>query len=261
MKTICILGCGWLGLPLAEKLIANGFAVRGSTTSANKIPILEAIGIRPFLLSLEPGEISGDAETFLNGCDILIVDIPPRFHFEQKIAALIPFVMESEVKKVLLVSSISVYPDDNAVVTEAKIPVPESGNGRQLFAAENLLRNNENFKTTVLRFGGLVGANRHPVKRLAGEEHLENPDAPINLIDQKDCIGIVLRIIEKDCWGEIFNAATPFHPAREKYYVHKALELKLVPPKFSHSKPSVGKTIDPGKLQRLLGYEFQMPEL
>lgn len=260
MKKIAVLGCGWLGLPLSEKLIASGFEVRGSTTSAHKIAVLEAKGIQPFLLSLEPDEVAGDPEIFLKDCDILIVDIPPRFHFEQKIARLIPFIIQSEVKKVLLISSISVYPDDNTIVTEAKIPVPESGNGRQLFAAENLLRT-ENFKTTVLRFGGLVGANRHPVKRLAGEEHLENPDAPINLIDQKDCIGIVLKIIEKDCWGETFNAAAPFHPTREKYYVQKALEMSLVPPKFNRDKPSVGKHIDSEKLQRLLGYEFQMPEL
>jgi hypothetical protein len=42
---------------------------------------------------------------------------------------------------------------------------------------------------------------------LAGRENLENPDAPINLIHQTDCIGIILKIIEKNSWGETYNAA------------------------------------------------------
>lgn len=33
MKTISILGCGWLGLPLAKKLVENQWIVNGSTTS------------------------------------------------------------------------------------------------------------------------------------------------------------------------------------------------------------------------------------
>ena len=35
---VSILGCGWLGLPLAKSLIEKGFSVNGSTTSVEKIP-------------------------------------------------------------------------------------------------------------------------------------------------------------------------------------------------------------------------------
>ena len=31
MTQISILGCGWLGLPLAKALLKNGFSVKGST--------------------------------------------------------------------------------------------------------------------------------------------------------------------------------------------------------------------------------------
>lgn len=34
MPTVSILGCGWLGLPLAEQLLAEGYSVKGSTTRA-----------------------------------------------------------------------------------------------------------------------------------------------------------------------------------------------------------------------------------
>ena len=36
-KIIGILGCGWLGLPLAKELVEEGYIVRGSTTQASKL--------------------------------------------------------------------------------------------------------------------------------------------------------------------------------------------------------------------------------
>lgn len=258
---ISILGCGWLGIPLAETLIRNGFSVKGSTTSPSKLPILQAKGIDAFQIALEPDAVEGDITTFLKDADVLIIDIPPRFHFSQKTAALAPMIEQSGVKKVLLVSSISVYEDSNLVVTEADVPNPKTEKSKQLFDAETVLRDNPNFKTTVLRFGGLIGANRHPVKFLAGETNLENPDAPVNLIHLEDCIGIVSRILETETWGETFNAAAPYHPTRQDYYQKKATEFNLMPPKFNHSKKSTGKTINPEKLQRMLNYEFKFRDL
>lgn len=261
METISILGCGWLGMPLAETLIAQGFAVNGSTTSAQKIAALESKKITPFLISLEPDAVEGDINSFLSGSQILVIDIPPRFHFSQKIAALVPHIVQSGIRKVLFINSTAIYPDENQIVTESQIPIPKTDKSQQLFDAENHLRHSTDFETTTVRFGGLIDENRHPVKYIAGEQHLGNPDAPINLIHKKDCIGILLRIIEKDIWGETFNAAAPYHPTRAQYYTQKAIGLKLLPPQFDHSKPSVGKIIDSTKLRQLLDYEFQFGEL
>jgi len=36
MTQISILGCGWLGLPLAKAILENEFSVKGSTTSREK---------------------------------------------------------------------------------------------------------------------------------------------------------------------------------------------------------------------------------
>ena len=36
-KTISILGCGWLGHPLAKFLISENFIVKGSTTTISKL--------------------------------------------------------------------------------------------------------------------------------------------------------------------------------------------------------------------------------
>jgi nucleoside-diphosphate-sugar epimerase len=265
MTKISILGCGWLGFPLAKKGLQKGFSVKGSTTSIEKISLLENDGIQAFLISLESKTVKGPIDDFLHESEILIIDIPPKLRgnsndvrktYVEKIETLIPFLMKSTVSKILFISSTSVYSEDSGIVTEKTIPIPFTEAGKQLLEVETLLKNNSKFETTILRFGGLIGADRNPARFLAGKENLENPDAPINLIHQEDCIEIILKIIEKNSWNETFNAVAPFHPSREKYYTQKAAENNLVLPKFNHSKPSLGKTIDSTKLEAVLMYTF-----
>ncbi|MFN3752897.1 SDR family oxidoreductase [Flavobacterium sp.] len=267
MKNISILGCGWLGLPLAKSLLAKGFSVKGSTTAAGKISILKNAGIDPFQIALSEDEISGDIDSFLSNSEILIIDIPPKLrgnsteNFVAKIKTLIPFIEKSSVEKVLFVSSTSVYADDNSIITEESKRQPDTESGKQLLEAENLLQNNSSFKTTIIRFGGLIGEDRHPIRFLAGRQNLENPDAPINLIHQVDCIGIIEKVIDKDFFGETFNAVAPFHPTRKDYYTQKSIEFNLPLPEFDNHKIAVGKTISSQKIKTFLTYTFQKPEL
>jgi len=262
MTKISILGCGWLGFPLAKALLENGFSVNGSTTSIEKFLTLENIGISPFLIELGEDVIKGNVSEFLDESQILIIDIPPKLrgtateNFVAKIKNLIPFIEKSGVKKVVFVSSTSVYSDEFGLVTEETIVNPDTESGKQLVACEQLLQNTSHLETTVLRFGGLIGADRNPIRFLAGRTNIENPNAPINLIHQEDCIGIILKIIESNCWGETFNAVAPFHPSREDYYTDKAKEYNLEPPIFVASKTSVGKTILSDKLEKVLNYQF-----
>ena len=262
MTNISILGCGWLGLPLAKALIGNGFLVNGSTTSTDKLALLENAGITPFLIEIGENEINGNVVEFLEESRILIINIPPKLrgnsteNFVSKIETFLPFIEKSGIKKVLFVSSTSVFSDEDKVVTEETLPNPNTESGKQLLQCEKLLQDNSHFETTILRFGGLIGEDRNPIHFLAGRSNIENPDAPINLIHQEDCIGIILKIIDRNCWGETFNAVAPFHPNREEYYSQKAKENKLELPIFDHSKPPNGKTILSYKLEYVLKYQF-----
>jgi len=265
MAKISVLGCGWLGLPLAKALLVEGFDVKGSTTSDEKISLLANFGIKPFLISISENRVVGAVAEFLQS-EILIVDIPPKLrgsqseNFVSKIKNLIVEIENSPINKVLFISSTSVYADDNSIITEEKIPNPDNDSGRQLFESEAILQQNENFETTILRFSGLIGENRHPIKFLAGKENVENPEAPVNLIHQTDCIGIILKIIKNQKWNQVFNAAAPFHPPRKEYYTTQAKLLNLEEPKFSNAI-SVGKTIDSSKIIRELDYEFIFEKL
>lgn len=267
MTKISILGCGWLGLPLAKALIKNDFLVCGSTTSIEKIAILENAGIEPFLIVLSENNTIGNLTEFLADSEILIIDVPPKLrgseteNFVSKIKNIIPFIEKSAVQKVLFISSTSVYNDVDVYVTEETIAKPATESGKQLLETEQLLQSNINFKTTILRFGGLIGEDRHPVKFLAGRENLENPNAPINLIHQEDCIGIINAILSQQVWGETLNAVTPYHPTRAEYYTQKAIELNLALPKFSTDSNSNRKIILSDYLETALKYTFTQPNL
>ena len=267
MTQISILGCGWLGLPLAKSLLQNGFSIKGSTTSLEKISLLESEGITPYLVRLEEQQISASVADFLADSQILIINIPPKLrggsteNFVAKITTLLPFIENSTVEKVLFVSSTSVYGEDNEFVSEVTVLNPDTEGGRQLAIVENVLQKNSRFQTTILRFGGLISDDRNPVRFLSGRENIENPDAPINLIHQDDCIGIIEKIIALNSWDETYNAVAPFHPTRQEYYTQKATELNLALPKFAALNTIVGKTILNNKVIEVLDYSFIKPTL
>src|SRR6476620_3434549 len=179
MTQISILGCGWLGLPLAKSLIAKGFSVKGSTTSEGKISFLETNGIQAFQIEIGECEIKGAIDSFLENSEILIIDIPPKLrgasseNFVRKIENLIQVIENSNIKKVIFISSTSVYADGNGIITEETAAQPDTESGKQLREAELLLPNNPNFKTTIVRFGGLIGEDRHPIHFLAGRKNIE----------------------------------------------------------------------------------------
>ena len=159
-KKTSILGCGWLGLPLAKSLLAKGYKVKGSTTSESKLEILENAGVLPFQIQLEENQIIGNIEDFLKETDVLVIDIPPGLRretsasnemtFVNKVKTLIPFIEKSGVQKVIFVSSTSVYGDSFPIIeiTEETKPNPDTESGKQLVIVETLLQSNPNFKTT-----------------------------------------------------------------------------------------------------------------
>lgn len=272
MNFITILGCGWFGLPLAKSLLSKGYNVKGSTTSATKLKTLKEAEIIPFQIQLNEQEIIGNISDFLHETDVLIIAIPPGLRkeilsseemtFMNKMKTLIPYIEKSGIQKVLFVSSTSVYGDRFPIVeyTESTQTHPDTESGRQLVLSEKLLQSNIHFKTSVIRFGGLLGEDRHPIKFLAGRTQIENPDGPVNLIQKEDCIGIIIKALDfacKDKWGETFNAVAPQHPTRKTYYQKKAQQFNLPLPNFVEDTKSKGKIISSKKVETILDYSFQ----
>ncbi|QLE00767.1 SDR family oxidoreductase [Galbibacter sp. BG1] len=266
-KKIAVLGCGWLGFPLAKSFVKKGYQVNGATTSVDKIMNIAQHKINPFLLAVHQKHIEGNISYFLQDIDVLVVNIPPRIrsnsnaNYVGKIKTLTRKIVDCNVKKVVFVSSTSVYSNKDGEVTEQTPTNPDTESGKQVLASEEILRNNADFETTIIRFGGLYGEDRHPVNMLSGRKNLTNPEAPVNLIHLDDCIEIINNIITQEIWGKTFNAAAPYHPTKENYYTEQALKLGITPPQYEKSNGDKGKTVNSINLDRYLGYKFIHPKL
>lgn len=266
-KQISILGCGWLGLPLAKHLASKGHRIKGSVRKKESLCELAQSPAQTYILDVGTKRITGNLPGFLKNAEILIISIPPRLrkqsseNFVDRIKIIVPHIEQSGIKKVVFISSTSVYTNDNSTVTEETLPMPETESGKQLLASENILKMNSHFQTTVIRFGGLIGPNRHPVTSLAGKKNLEDPEAPVNLIHLDDCIQIISSIIAQDKWAEIFNAVASFHPMKERYYREAARKKGLSEPCFNRAFPSKGKIVCSRKIQHVLNYKFIKSDL
>lgn len=237
-NTIGIIGCGWLGLPLAKSLIQDGYQVYGSTTNSLKLPSLEEVGITPYLIILGPDGIRGSIAEFLDRLDVLIINVPPRIrgdnneNYVLKMKFLHDEIGKSSVKKILFISSTSVYGTAEGEVTEDTVPMPVTESGRQLLEVEKIFQKDKTIQTSIIRFGGLIGPKRHPITMLSGKKELSNGNEPVNLIHLDDCIHLIKAVLENNWWDEIFNGVYPDHPLKRDYYSHMADKNSLPRPQY-----------------------------
>jgi len=257
-----ILGCGWLGLPLGQQLVEEGAQVKGATTRSFKLEKLQQASIQPYLIEVAADHISGDIMSFLQS-DLLVLNIPPGRRnpdVETRYPAMIRQVMDrvtqSDIRQVLFVSSTSVYKSDQEVLTEETVLKPQTASGRALVEAENIVRQAYP-SATILRLGGLIGKDRHPVKYLRGKKELRGANEAVNLIHLTDCIGLIKAIIHQEAWREIFNGVGSAHPTRAAYYRDVALRLGWEPPEFVHDDQPIRKKVSNEKSRIILGYTYQ----
>jgi len=271
---VSILGCGWLGRPLAQHLVAQKVHVRGSTTTPEKVGALRDDGIEPYLLTLGP-ELAGENVSAFFASPVLVLNVPPsrtaddaEAHYRRQIDAVREAAADGAVEWILFASSTGVYPNVERTVTEADQPPgrPEAlpgtrrSTGRAALAAEERLMRDSSFATTIVRFGGLYGGDRHPGRFLAGRSDIGRPEAPVNLIHQDDCVALLATLLDQNVREEVFNACADAHPTRQALYTRAAEALGLAPPTFDESDTTTGKRVDNQKVKDRCGYQFRHPD-
>ncbi|AXT52490.1 uroporphyrinogen-III C-methyltransferase [Aquimarina sp. BL5] len=258
---ISILGLGWLGLPLALQLQKSGYSINGSTAELAALKSLCKYSFPTSRIKIESDRIIGDWESFIDETSTLIINFPPKRI--DNIEVVHPLQIEQIIKhtprstKVIFVSSTSVYQDSNNLINETEDCIPEKASGRALLKAEQLLHQHFGDNLTILRLAGLIGPQRNPGRLLADKKQLKNPNVPVNLIHQKDAIGLVEAILEQNCFGEIINGCADMHPKRKDFYENAALKLNLPAPIFVTTTKENFKIIDNSKSKALLNFEYQ----
>lgn len=258
INTISILGCGWFGLAFAQALVAQGYAVKGSTTSVEKLDVLAANDIKPYLVNFTGGKVIADPSFF--EADALFVCIPPKRSstelndYPLKISAILK-AAENKSKNIVLISSTSVYGDENKTVDEHSDTNPDTPSGKVVLAAEALFKAQYPSRFTIIRFAGLIGPNRNPGRFFAGKTDVPNGLAPVNLVQQVDAVGFACKLLEKQAFGKIYNVCAPEHPTRTDFYTAAARKADLTPPSFIAEKVQ-WKVINSVNVPQL-GYDFQ----
>lgn len=237
-KRIGIIGLGWLGDPLGQRLKELGYLVKGTTTDLDKKAQLIKKGLDAFILRVTEKGITGDTDKFFKDLEILVLNIPPKIKedngaaYPKMIQHIAHHATALGIPKLLFVSSTSVYGSFQGEVDESTLPLPDTKSGKSILQAETTLLSIQSLKTTLIRFGGLIGAERHPIYALSGRKNLKNGEEYVNLIHQEDCIGMIHFIIKNDLWGEVFNGVYPHHPKKADYYPKIAGQLGISPPAY-----------------------------
>lgn len=238
MKTICMIGTGWLGLPIGSELAERGFRVVGTTTSEARIPELTLHGIHPYIYRL------GDARP--PSASIYVISVPPsraRTYVEDLRATAEGMQPQSNV---LFISTTSIYTGRPDIFPESQVvpgrPEPADANRTskhsdipisELIEAEGVFWDVKKKRHTIVRCGGLVGPGREPGRFLAGRKNVPDPEAPANISPLDYVQELVVSIILCGEWGKVVNAVERDRPTRREYYTKAALDLGLEPPQFA----------------------------
>lgn len=266
MKKVGIIGLGWLGLPLAEKLTLEEYQVIGSTTTREKAEKLskEAYGVVTLHLNPHP---TGKGFNALFESDTLVIAFPPKsrsqsaeFYFQQ-LTFLKKLIDQSKVKRILFISSTGIYPSEGRGMPydeEDELTKATTGSSH-LLEAERILSEKRTYQLTVIRMGGLMGGDRVVGKYFQGKENVDG-SSPVNYIHQEDAVRLCQWVMEQNQWDELFNGVAPQHPTKKEMIEKTAQELGFESPK-SYSDPT-GTSHRIISSEKLIdyGFEFSFPD-
>jgi len=263
---ISVLGCGWLGFPLAQRFLSAGHIVKGSTTTESKISLLKQNGIDSYLIDFPESLSSKKLDNFIKS-DLLFINIPPggvntqtQINYPEIIRTVTERALDRNISWVIFTSSTSVYAEQGGFVTEedADSKTVSKKSGKMLLECEKIVQNS-GIDSTILRPGGLYGYGRHPIHYLSGKKNLDGASKPVNLIHQVDCLNTITHIVDQNKRNTIYNLVSDGHPPRKEFYLSAAKYFNLDPPDFKPGTKSNYKVVSNDKVKEDLNYSFNYP--
>ena len=237
MASIFIVGAGWVGAPLSKYLEKHdNQVVVTKTTRAGA----DAIGHKRIpceVFSFDSSEREhtiGQLYSLLleNNTEIVIGSFPPGFRsgagqeYAEYWQQLTNACQKAKVKKLIMVSSTTVYPTKPGILYEqdASLAISTSSdeqansfsdNARVMLQAEQLVMDS-GIDYTILRFSGLIGPSRHP-SRFASKLKQVSSQAPANMLHLDDAIGAINFAINQ-LHNEVVNVTTPNTVSKAEFY-------------------------------------------
>ncbi|MET3035733.1 hypothetical protein ABXT08_06510 [Chryseobacterium sp. NRRL B-14859] len=246
MKKIGIIGCGWLGGHIAERLSPQ-YEIFVTTTSESKIQGLSAKGYHTTLMGF-PDDYTEIPATWevASQLDAVIITVPfsgvrgAEIPLQERAQNLLAFLGDYK-GQVFLMSSTGVYPDIEKEFTEddrSPDDVP----------SESIIKD-QLPQVNILRLAGLMGD-----QRLLKNYNISNLDLLVNHIHYADICSVIEKMLENQSHAKVYNVVAPIHPNKEEIINAQ----KNLP--YSGNRISKGRTISPSKLISELDFEFQYPD-
>lgn len=248
MKKFTILGTGWLGFSLAQKL-KNEYLVKVSYRNKEKETLLKKEGLIPFFLDENN---LGNLDKLLD-TNYLFINFPPS-----KSKDYLEFLRNiyknkniKSIEKIIFISSTSIYSkEDGVYIEESQILNPSN---KIVYEAEKLV---EKKTDVIFRCSGLMGNNRI-AGRYFSNKIVDNANDKINYVHRDDVIKATNFVIKNKISG-IFNLCSKIHPSKKKIYSKNALKFNFDLPIFKETKEEKNRIINGNKIEKL-GFEYKFP--
>ena len=263
---VLVVGCGYVGQPLAERLAQAGHEVFGLSRNppgfeGGVIPIACDI-TRSDALKVLPREYDAVINTASSSKGGAEEYRAVYFEGTRNLLTHLQF------QKYIWTSSTSVYAQaEGGIVTEESPAEPLVTTSRILRETEDLLLTGR--QGIALRFAGIYGPDRGHLfqQYLRGEARIHGEGGRwLNMIHREDAVGGIMAALKAGRTGEIYNV-TDNEPVTERdFFMWLASRLKReLPPAVSEAdlagrkRGVTNKRVSNRKLREELGYAFVYP--
>lgn len=240
-----IIGCGYVGMPVAMKWIAQGHTVSVLTRSKIRANEFKKLGIRPIIGDIsQPESLTKlpDAETVLYAVGFDRSSNQTRREIYVQGLCNVLSELKDRKQKIIYLSSTSVYGQSAGEwVDESSVCEPERENGRICLEAEQLFSEQKSLQIVILRLAGIYGPGRLLARMeqiKAGEPLMGRPDAYLNLIHVTDIVNTILKCDAESQLESHYLVSDNCPITRQEYYERLAKILNAPVPQFSADLPN-----------------------
>lgn len=224
---VWIIGCGYVGTALGERLVAEGHEVSGICRTPERARRLEAAGIRPLLADITRRK---DLLQLPADCDQAVLcaasaggdEAAYRRVYVEGAANVLDWLASAPLQALVYTGSTGVYGQtDDSDVDEDSVTEPQSAAARVLLEAEALLcraATDRGLPVVLLRVAGIYGPDRGYWLRafLSGTARMDGEGARfLNMIHRDDLVESIRSALIRGEPGRRYNVVDD-EPIRQR---------------------------------------------